>query len=130
LGGEPYTFWPAYIVTVTGLQPTDVVQCHAQAEVTSNHPFNVQVDRVIGKSASGRWSSNDSASLSALNPLAGENITSDTHHMVINTWATDTGETETMTYALFLEAASTSAAVNDSIILNRGNGGLWCTVFQ
>lgn len=130
LGGEPYTFWPAYIVAVTGLQPTDVVQCHAQAEVTSAHPFNIQVDRVIGKNAGGKWLSNDQASIGALSPLSGENITLNMHHMVVTTWATDTGETGTMSYALLLEAASTSAAVTDTLTLQRGDGGLWCTVFH
>jgi hypothetical protein len=65
-----------------------------------------------------------------VNPLYGENVTPDMHHMAIDTWGTDSGESGTVYYSLILEAASSNAVPGDYAKLEHGHGGIWCTVFR
>src|SRR5690348_15569042 len=126
----PFTFWSAYVVEVTDLVPTDVVQCHGQAEITDKDLYPVQIDRVIAKSPDGGWNPGYADTIAKLNPLYGENVTPQMHHMAIDTWGVDTGETGTVYYSLLLEAASNVAVPNDYVVLEGSNGGIWCTVFH
>lgn len=119
---SPYNWGSVYAVTIPNLQPSDVVQCVAQAEVTNNLHFNVQVDRVLAIGTTNQaWPA-------IINPVTSENVTPDMHHMAINMSVIDTGRSGTVTYSLVLSAASTNAQQGDAVTVERGYGGLWCHV--
>ncbi|WP_207000766.1 hypothetical protein [Trinickia mobilis] len=120
--GSPYNFQTVYSVTIPNVQPTDAVTCNAQAEVTNNLGYDVQVDRVIA------YGTVNDAYPSTGQPVTTENVSPDMHHMAINwTWI-DTGNSGAVTYSLDLAAASTSASNGANIAVEQGYGYLRCAV--
>jgi hypothetical protein len=119
---SPYNYQTVYSVTVPNVQPGSVVECNAQAEVTNNLGYNVQVNRVIAYGTA-----NDSYPVSA-QPITTSNVTPNMHHMNLNwTWI-DTGSSGTVTYSLDLAAASTSATGGAYITVEPGYGYIRCHV--
>lgn len=119
---SPYNWASTYAVTIPNLQPSDVVQCIAQAEVTNNLRYNVQVDRVLAIGTTNQaWPD-------TINPVTSENVTPDMHHMAVNMSVIDTGRSGNVTYSLVLSAASTNALQGDTLTVEHGYGGLWCHV--
>lgn len=120
--GSPYNFQTVYSVTIPNVLPTDAITCNAQAEVTNDLGYNVQVDRAIA------YGTVNGAYPSASQPITTENVTPDMHHMTINwTWI-DTGNSGSVTYSLDLAAASTSAGSGASITVEQGYGYLRCSL--
>lgn len=129
-GAKSYRYWTPYVVEVPDLAATDVVRCHAQAEVTTSYPFPVQVVRAIVPAPKGGLRGARRDRIHPVNPLYGENITLARHHMAIVTMATDTGREGTVRYALLLQAASTRFEPGQALTIEPGYGGIWCTVFK
>src|SRR5689334_22949379 len=50
-GAKNYRYWTPYVVAVPGLKAADIVQCHAQAEVTTPYSFATQVSYAIVRSS-------------------------------------------------------------------------------
>lgn len=119
---SPYNWASIYAVTIANLQPSDVVQCIAQGEVTNNLGYNVQVDRMFATSITNQaWPQQ-------LGPARGENVTPDMHHMTIDDSLIDTGRSGTVTYSLVMSAASTNALMGDTLTIEQGYGALRCHV--
>lgn len=121
---SPYNWASVYAVTIPNLQPTDVVQCVAQAEVTDSLGFPVMVDRTIAIGTTNQAYPN------AVVPPNGQNVTPDIHHMSADLSMIDTGRSGSVTYSLVLAAASTRAEMGDALTVEQGYGGLWCHVMS
>lgn len=123
-GSSGYIWQSVYTVTVRDVKPTDIVHCIAQAEVTNNLGYNVQVDRAI---AIGDWSG--TAWPTFVNPVAGQNVTPGTHHMYVQFSTYDEHpRAGDITYSLVLQAASTAAGPGALLAVEPGYGMLQCKV--
>lgn len=121
----PYNFVSVYAVTMQGLQPTDKVHCEAEAEVTNNLGYDVQVDKVIAADVT-----NEAFPNNLMDKLRSQNVTPDVHHMDIDASWTKSGYSGTVTFSLVLIAASTKAQQGDELIVEKGYGSLQCYVVK
>ena len=91
-------------------------------EVTNNLNYSVQLDRAIGVGVA------NGPAIAPANPVMAQDFDTHVHHLAVNTAMYDTGRPGSVTYSLYTLAASLDYQSGDTVIIEKGYGGLWCHV--
>jgi hypothetical protein len=107
-------------LAVPALRPGDVIVLLGQFEVTNPYPFNLQLDRYIGRGPV----TSAMPTAEPLTLITGDNVPPEIHHKRDVVYAVDSGQTGDTTYEIILESASLASVPGDALVLERGYGEL------
>jgi len=119
--GTEYQPARAYHVFIPDAVPTDIIQLHAQFEVSVPITFNHQDWIGIGRGII-RVRDIDDAHEAFVNPLVMDNINVNMHHKACNLWGIDTGRSGMTRYYVVIYAMGYPPTVGQRIIIEPGYG--------